>query len=1234
MPSPFHVAGSQPQKQAKYAPLFIDRAFTGLYTQRNPLHDPSDLVTAKFYGGRPDALWMGSNVELTNNLTLKRRPGLIEFSTFNYPSVPLRTFAFELTNGTIQVLVDTGSTGSLAITSVDNASGSTTVYNGTFPNGGSNAYVGLTVQIAGFVTNPGNNGTFVVTASTTTTLTVASSQGIAETHAATAISAGGVYYDEQNGTAILLWSKLPGAGQSYFVAVGGILYVGDGVSNWIYTPGGANGTVWGFGIPAPTVAPTVTITESGSAASGWIASTDFSTMGLVYDTVTGDVFQLQSVNASGTNSTQSGMSANGQPAWNQTPGGTTTDNTITWENRGPIVTWQPLTTYNNSTIGGTFAAPCIIYDPKTETCYVQSTSAASGVSGKTLPNFNPGLGQHTVDGSCVWIVVGSTDLQPWQANHVYGLQHNQNSLNACVELSGLQSGLPTTESGQILYFQDAGSGGTSGSGYTPWGTAAVPANTTIDDGDLIWLSLGSYTWVSGTPYTAWTANGAVFSVVLDTFGNFQVCVQTGVSGGSTPSWTIGGYGTKTTDGTVVWVNVGIAQTWAASTKWYLPPAGFAPPTSSQPYGGASVIDTNVVRDVEFAINSGISGSSEPTWPTGTPGYVDDNGSSFSLSSVSVSGGTATYHGTGLSTLAGKELIIAGFTNAGNNGYFVPLTATGTTFTVATTSQVNESASATASTGLIWFNEGPYSANSLAWQFGFAYSYSYKSRSLLDYYSVDVPGTSAPPIPPGLLAPLPAPTGSLTGDVSSAAPVTQITGSNTGAVITIQGPLSTDPAVDTIVIWRSADSASGGGSMFELTEIPNVQGTAPGTLKGNWSFQDFLPSIPTTINGVQYPGLNELIDAPVDGVFNPPPTGFLPMVYNFGRIWGSVGAVVYFSGGPDTIALGSGNPSATFNTADNFPYLATVIRLVKTSQGLIVFLTDGIDMLLGGPATGTFYDVSLAPGIGLGNYNGLDVYMGEIFFFSSDNQLMLLSPSLNASSFGFPLGDQFANIPSSGVSDATWTASTAYLAVLQAGIDNALFVANGSTGWYRCNPHQVPGAGQGPQPVWSPFAAITGGCKMVYTTEVSPGIKKLLVGSTTPNEPILERSLTTFTDNGTEYDAFFVMGSLVLAYPGEIALLKFIELDASGVSFQPTISYLLDEISGTFTAFTAPPVFDPPTQYGTTVTPLSYSPNRYYFLGNASLARCRHMQIMVDLGTTSNGDEIYNLTINGRIMIET
>src|SRR6266568_5275089 len=126
--------GAQPQKQPKWVPIFIDSSFTGLYTQRSVLHDPSDLAMRRFYGGRPDALWAGSNVELTNRLTLQRRPGLTQFSTAVYPTAPLTAFAFELTNGTIQVIIDTGSTGNLTLSAVATSSGTTAVYTGTFPN--------------------------------------------------------------------------------------------------------------------------------------------------------------------------------------------------------------------------------------------------------------------------------------------------------------------------------------------------------------------------------------------------------------------------------------------------------------------------------------------------------------------------------------------------------------------------------------------------------------------------------------------------------------------------------------------------------------------------------------------------------------------------------------------------------------------------------------------------------------------------------------------------------------------------------------------------------------------------------------------------------------------------------------------------------------------------------------------------------------------------------------------
>ena len=83
----------------------------------------------------------------------------------------------------------------------------------------------------------------------------------------------------------------------------------------------------------------------------------------------------------------------------------------------------------------------------------------------------------------------------------------------------------------------------------------------------------------------------------------------------------------------------------------------------------------------------------------------------------------------------------------------------------------------------------------------------------------------------------------------------------------------------------------------------------------------------------------------------------------------------------------------------------------------------VELIAGGPQTASFYSVILSPGVGLLSYNFLDVYGGEIFFFSSDNEFMVMSPSLNLANFGFPLGDQFANLPSSGVSDTTWNPAT-------------------------------------------------------------------------------------------------------------------------------------------------------------------------------------------------------------------
>jgi len=1470
-------AGARPQKEPKFVPLFVDRAFTGLFTQRAPLHDPSGIIESKFYGGRPDSLWMGANIELTNRLTLQRRPGLSPFSTVTYPTAPDTAFSFELANGTIQVIVDTGTTGNiplqtvngaigprLALTSVAAASGGSTVYTGAITGGGSNAFNGYTIIISGFTnnanngvflctasttstltlanpngvaevknafadgaavylftssvpsatnnaffglqlaitgfTNASNNGTFTVVASTNLTVTVANSFSISENASANAISSGAVYVDNQNGTKTVLFGKSPGAGQSYFAAVGGVLYIGDGVDVQKYTPLNTNGTVWNWGIAAPGSQPAVQIVPSGSAAVTWVPNTMWSTMGLVYDNTTNSVQQLISVNASTTNTTQFGTSGTGGPNWAlaQTPGQTVPDGLITWTNRGPVGLWVANAFYSNGSTSGTIAAPCFVWDPITKAVYIQSGPA--GNAGSTPPRFVPGPNGHVPDNGLNWVYMGNA-LQPgvlpgqpgiWQPGQsypAYGTVSNNDSTTTIVEPNTLGvSGPPNP--GPPYEFIFSSNGGTSGSATTPPPFGATVGTTPTTDGDLIWMSLGSDAWVSGTNYTAWTASGTPFSAIKDSNGNWQVCTTSGKSGsGSHPTWASNYGSITTTDGTdgLVWTCVGVANVWAPNTKWFLPTVGFSPPSSSSPFGGAAIVESG---DIQYVTNSGVGENpGPPSWnPIGQ--YTTDNAA-------------------------------------------------------------------------LWYNLEVAPTESLSWTVGHVYAYSYKSRSLTDFYTVNVAGTGNPPIPPGLGNPLLAPTGSETNAVSTASPVFTIVGADTGAVNTIGGNYSPDPQVDTIIIWRDAD---GGGptNMFELTEIPNIPSqagtklftvnTAAGIVHVDWIFKDFLPDAPTSL----YPGLNVLISAPIDDSNDPPATTFLPMVYNFQRIWGAEGQSVNFSGGPDVV---TGNPNEAFNPSDELPFLANVVAIVKNSQGLVTFLTDSVEIIAGGPQTASFFSVELVPNVGLLSYNMIDVHAGEIYFFSADNQFYAISPSLNLSRVGFSIGDQFANLPSSGVSDTIWNPATGYVTVHQTGIDNCIMVADGSTGWYRLNPYQTPGGYQGPEPIWSPFASITNGSKMVKSVQTAPGLKKLLVGtlsgpasqasgfatkgvidlgtaktygvlagttitntgSTTitgdlglspgssvtgsptvtgtsnvdnpaavqakidltqaynqaatlvptvlanpdlggqtlisgvyssssgaffitsgdlildaagnpdstwvfqtastlivansrsvilkngalaanvfwqvgssatigtsavfngtiaaltsitvstsattnggmwaqngavtldtnkifspsntgsgnsitllgpaPGYQIMYRDLKKFTDNGVQYDANFTMGSIMLVHPGQLAVLKFLEMDFSGRSFRPTVSFLLNEISGEFFPFTQNPQYDPPSIYGNTGVPGSYSPLRYYFSATKSLARARHLQIRVDYGKTSVGDELFNLTVFGRLMSE-
>ncbi len=105
--------------------------------------------------------------------------------TLNLTSVVPNGVAFNLTSVA-------PNTATLTLTSVANAAGGNTVYTGTITGGAGNALVGDTVVVAGF-THAADNGTFTCTASTATTITLNNAAGVAQAHAATASITTAVY---------------------------------------------------------------------------------------------------------------------------------------------------------------------------------------------------------------------------------------------------------------------------------------------------------------------------------------------------------------------------------------------------------------------------------------------------------------------------------------------------------------------------------------------------------------------------------------------------------------------------------------------------------------------------------------------------------------------------------------------------------------------------------------------------------------------------------------------------------------------------------------------------------------------------------------------------------------------------------------------------------------------------------------------------------------------------------
>lgn len=429
-----------------------------------------------------------------------------------------------------------------------------------------------------------------------------------------------------------------------------------------------------------------------------------------------------------------------------------------------------------------------------------------------------------------------------------------------------------------------------------------------------------------------------------------------------------------------------------------------------------------------------------------------------------------------------------------------------------------------------------------------------------------------------------------GNVSTASPVSQATGPVLGSIqIPLTGVGSADPSVDFIWLFRTPD----GGSSFEyLDQVAN-----PGA-GSTWTFTDTHPDS----------DLNEFLLAPISEGNDPPPSGITNLTYHLGRIWGSVGNTVYYSRTADSTA---GSALQSFPPSNYFVFPSKVTRMWANALGLLVFTISDVYLIQGqGTASSPLYAIPYLQGIGLLNYNALDINGSIAYMFTSDAQLIAFDPNSGISEIGFPIGDILGD----------WNPANVYVTWHVSGSrDKALYVSDGSTGWYRMSPTTAPESGA---VMWSPKANVTGGCSAVQSIEVSPGVKRLLVGPASSG-PILKRDLTVWSDNGTPYSVFATFGSFVLAMPGQISEVSFIATDSMKVGTAMTLGVRLDEISGSFETMTIS-VPDPPQL----VASSSVYGLRFYFNQVEASAWCRHLQVQVSWPSEAQPNELLSMTIFG------
>lgn len=467
--------------------------------------------------------------------------------------------------------------------------------------------------------------------------------------------------------------------------------------------------------------------------------------------------------------------------------------------------------------------------------------------------------------------------------------------------------------------------------------------------------------------------------------------------------------------------------------------------------------------------------------------------------------------------------------------------------------------------------------------------------------------------------------SIDNTVSNLSPVSIGTGPVNGQVNIPAGSglttASIDPQTDYIAIFRSTD---GGATPLLDPGLGNSYWTVPLT---QYLQDGFIDSTPDA-------DLDDLITGAEAGENTPPLPGAGALTYHLGRIFFAIGNTVFYTTGASAPS-GNGLGISPLNQ-DVLP--SRVVRLVPTAIGLLVFTASDIYIIAGnGTASNPILPaIPYEQGIGLANYNALDINGVLIGFFTTDKQFLIFDPSAGLSYVGNPIGDRFRQ--NTGKPGTSWDTATVSVTWYTNGEDQGWFVADGQYGWYKLINTPSPESGIS----WSPFATIVGGVSVIQSVETTPGVHSLLLGPLTTGS-ILMRDLGATTDGGTNptssaypgvpYPAYGVFGSYVLALPGQVAKVAFITSVSVRTGSPLVLGLLLDEAlpyyQGSFDLLkrweTDPPNLPPSKSF--------YKQRFYLSEDHDETAYVSDMQIMFQWPAEAAQNELQTFSIFGAYEVE-